>query len=249
MESFRELFYKHDGRLINKWDHYFEIYDKYFSKYRGRKLNMLEIGVSHGGSLELWKKYFGEGVNIYAMNVNPECKKFEDEQVKIFIGSQSDPEFLKSIIKSIPNLDIIIDDGGHTMKQQIISFKVLYKHLLSDGVYLCEDTHTSYWYEYGGGLHKKGTFIEYAKSLIDFIYAWHIKYSRIVQPNDITHTVNSIHFYDSIVVFEKTAGREKPFSLMKGNETIQHFDEPEIRQKTFGIRVIEKIKSIFFKKK
>src|SRR5690348_13526202 len=178
MESFRELFDKHNGRLINKWDHYFEVYDRHFSKYRGKSINMLEIGVSHGGSLELWKKFFGDGLKIYAIDVNPECKKFEDSQVKIFIGSQSDANFLNAVIKEIPQLDIIIDDGGHTMKQQIVSFEVLYKHLLPNGVYLCEDTHTSYWYEYGGGLHKKGTFIEYAKSMIDYLNAWHIKYSQ-----------------------------------------------------------------------
>lgn len=56
MKSYRELFYEHDGNLIHKWDHYFEIYDKYFQKYRGEKLTILEIGISHGGSLQLWKK-------------------------------------------------------------------------------------------------------------------------------------------------------------------------------------------------
>src|SRR4051812_27718854 len=127
MGSFRDLFHKHDGRLIHKWDHYFEIYDRHFSNYRGKNINMLEIGISHGGSLQLWKEYFGEGVNIYAIDVNPECKKFEDEKVKVFIGSQSDSAFLNTVIQNIPKLDIIIDDGGHTMKQRIISFQVLYK--------------------------------------------------------------------------------------------------------------------------
>jgi hypothetical protein len=78
--------------------------------------------------------------------------------------------------------------------------------------------------------------------LVDYIYAWHIKDNRVIQPNDITKTVNSIHFYDSIVVFEKTPEREKPFSLIRGKETIQHFDEPDIRKKTFTIKLIEKMK-------
>jgi hypothetical protein len=247
MESFRDLFYKHDGRLVNKWDHYFEIYDRHFSKFRGKNINLLEIGISHGGSLQLWKKYFGEEVKIYAIDVNPECKKFEDDQVKIFIGSQSNPDFLRTVVKDIPKLDIIIDDGGHTMKQQIVSFEVLFKNLLPDGVYLCEDTHTSYWYEYGGGLHKKGTFVEYAKSLIDYINAWYVNYSRTVQPNDVTKNVNSIHFYDSIIVFDKTSDRNPPFSIMRGNETIQHFDEPEYRKKTFFIDLIFFFKRLVYK--
>jgi len=74
--TIREIFYDHTGNLIHKWDHYFDIYEKYFSKYRGQEINILEIGISHGGSLQLWKKYFGDKVHIYAVDINPECKKF-----------------------------------------------------------------------------------------------------------------------------------------------------------------------------
>lgn len=83
----RELFYAHEGKLIHKWNHYFDIYERYFSKYIGKEVNILEIGISHGGSLQLWKKYFGDKVNVYAIDINSECKKLEEERVKIFIGS------------------------------------------------------------------------------------------------------------------------------------------------------------------
>src|SRR6187551_1933001 len=92
--SIRELFYAHNENLIHKWDHYFDVYERYFAKYRGKKLNILEIGISHGGSIQLWKKYFGEQVQIYAIDINPECKKIKQENTTIFIGSQSDPVFL-----------------------------------------------------------------------------------------------------------------------------------------------------------
>ena len=174
MESLRDLFYNHTGKRVHKWDHYFEIYERYLEKYKGQDIAILEIGIAHGGSLQLWKKYFGENVKIYAIDVNPECKKLEEENIQIFIGSQSDEAFLASVIKSLPPLDVIIDDGGHTMIQQIVSFEV-FNYLKDDGVYICEDTHTSYWYEYGGGLRKKGTFIEYSKNIVDNINAWHVK--------------------------------------------------------------------------
>ena len=48
MKSIRELYYSHEGNLVHKWDHYLDIYDRYFSKYRGGNLNILEIGISHG---------------------------------------------------------------------------------------------------------------------------------------------------------------------------------------------------------
>jgi hypothetical protein len=57
MKSIRELFYEHEGKLIHKWDHYFDIYEKYLSKYRGEKINILEIGISHGGSIQLIINY------------------------------------------------------------------------------------------------------------------------------------------------------------------------------------------------
>ncbi|RPD50842.1 hypothetical protein [Paracnuella aquatica] len=126
MKTIREIFYEHDGKLIHKWDHYFEIYERYFAAYRGQRINILEIGISHGGSIQLWKKYFGEQVHIYAIDINPDCKKLEEENTTIFIGSQSDPDFLQQVSAQMPELDIIIDDGGHTMIQQKTSFEQLY---------------------------------------------------------------------------------------------------------------------------
>ena len=240
--NLKGLFDEHTGALIHKWHHYFDIYERYFSKYKEKDINILEIGISHGGSLELWKKYFGSKAKIFAIDVNPACKKFETEQVKIFIGSQSDPIFLKSVADQCPSFDIILDDGGHTMKQQIISFEILFPYLKNDGVYMCEDTHTSYWYEYQGGLNKKGTFIEYSKKLVDKLNAWHVNDSSKMRVDNYTKTINSIHFYDSIVVFEKCLQREKPITLINGKKQNEDFTEPDIREHDFFSRVTTKIK-------
>jgi hypothetical protein len=42
-------------------------------------------------------------------------------------------------------LDLIIDDGGHTMRQQQTSFGFLFRHLKVGGIYIIEDLHTSRW--------------------------------------------------------------------------------------------------------
>jgi hypothetical protein len=202
MNDLEKYFQSNSGRLINKWHHYFEIYDRYFSKYRGKEMVFLEIGIFQGGSLQMWKEYFGPKAKIYGIDINPDCKQFEEDQIEIFIGSQSDPVFLEKVKAYIPKVDIFLDDGGHTMKQQIVSFKHLYDHIKTNGIYICEDTHTSYWPNFGGGLRRRGSFIEYAKNWIDDIHGYH-NGSNQRHVNNITKSAKSVHFYDSIVVIEK----------------------------------------------
>ncbi|MFP4369831.1 MAG: hypothetical protein ACLFR2_09645 [Candidatus Kapaibacterium sp.] len=60
MNDLEKYFRQNDARLIHKWNHYFDIYDRHFSKFRGKEIILLEIGVSHGGSLQMWKSYFGD---------------------------------------------------------------------------------------------------------------------------------------------------------------------------------------------
>ena len=231
-ESLRDLFYSHRGNLIHKWDHYFDIYEKYFAKYRGQKVNMLEIGISHGGSMQLWKKYFGANVHVYAIDINPDCKKLEEENTTIFIGSQSDEEFLENVASQLPELDFIIDDGGHTMDQQRVSFESLYMKVKEGGLYLVEDTHTSYWTEFHGGLKNPNSFIEQSKHLVDSLYDSHVIDKSKVTINEITNHINSIAFYDSIVVFEKQL-RKKPFHKQIGKKTIKPYEPTELKKETW----------------
>ena len=218
MNELENFFFNQEHRLIHKWNHYFEIYERHLKHLRDSKINLLEIGISHGGSLQMWDHYFKGNAMIYAVDINPECKKFESGNVKVFIGSQEDKSFLTSLKSQLPLLDILIDDGGHTMKQQILSFKYLFSQVKDGGIYLVEDTHTSYWRDYKGGYKRKGSFIEYAKNLVDQIYGWHSRNNRL-SVNFITENVQAISFYDSIVVIEKKS-RQKPFALKKGERTL-----------------------------
>lgn len=241
-QTLRELFYTHEDRLIHKWDHYFDIYEKYFSEYRGKPVNLLEIGVSQGGSIQLWNKYFGDKLKLYSVDINPECKSFEADTTKLYIGSQEDPIFLNKLYTELPEMDIIIDDGGHSMKQQILTFEHLFLKLKEGGIFLVEDTHTSYWYHYGGGLRKKGSFIEYSKSLIDSLYKGHIKNAKRIRVDEITDHIKCISFYDSIVVFEK-AKRPNPFHTKVGKASIKDFHTKgslwsSIKRKLFRINDI-----------
>lgn len=150
-----KFFFEKDHKLIHKWRHYFEVYDRHFSRMRGKRINILEIGAAHGGSIEMWNDYFHGNATIYSIDINPECKNFENDYTKVFIGSQEDKIFLKKLHAELPPIDILIDDGGHTMKQQITTFEILFDKVKDDGIYLCEDLHTSYFKFFGGGYKKK----------------------------------------------------------------------------------------------
>lgn len=215
MNDIKRLFDNNSQRQISKWTHYFDIYERHFSRFRDKEIVIVEIGIFQGGSLQLWKSYFGSNARIYGIDINPECKKFEEENITVIIGSQSDREFLRQVITKIPPIDILIDDGGHTMRQQIVTFEELFKHISPNGIYLCEDLHTSYMIEYGGGHRRMGTFIEYSKSLIDQLNAFHTE-QRSLQPNAFTTSVDSMHFYDSVLVIEKRS-RKKPQEITSGN--------------------------------
>jgi len=231
MNDLEKFFYNNNDKLIDKWNHYFDIYDLYFNKYRGKEIVILEIGVFQGGSLQMWKKYFGQNAKIYGIDINPNCKNLEEGNIEIFIGSQSDRTFLRKIKEQIPPIDILIDDGGHTMTQQIVTFEELFGHIKETGIYLCEDTHTSYQIMYGGGYKRRGTFIEYSKNLIDFLNAFYSEQSSL-KVNNFTISVKAIHFYDSIVIIEKEQ-RSKPKRLTTGKTTISnYYQEPSGFKKT-----------------
>ena len=201
-------FLNNRGEAIFKHLPFFDIYERHFSKYRGKDINMMEIGVGSGGAVKMWREYFRNNnskanVNIYAIDKNPKCKQFEQDNIKIFIGSQDDRDFLKEVKSQIPKLDILIDDGGHRMNQQIITFEEMYEHVKDDGIYLCEDVYTSYWPNFGGGYKNPNSYIEYTKNLIDSLNAYWATEEDDLYPNAFTDSSYSIHYYDGIVIIEK----------------------------------------------
>lgn len=225
MNDLERYFTNNTENLIKKWKHYFEIYDRHFSKFRGTEVHILEFGVFQGGSLKMWKDYFGPNAKIYGVDINPPCKQFEEDQIQIFIGDQEDKTFLQSLADAIPRIDILIDDGGHTMRQQIYTFEVLFPYVSPEGIYLCEDLHTSYWKKFGGGYRKRGTFIEYSKNFIDALHAWHSKQPDRFQVSDFTKSVYGLHYYDSILVIEKQP-REKSFIVKTGEKRVPNYAPP-----------------------
>lgn len=196
-----KIIYSHKGRIVHKWLHYPNVYEREFGRYKNDPVNLLEIGIFMGGSLEIWRKYFGSAAKISGIDINPDCANCVDAPNRAFIGSQADPDFLRDVVRQTGAPNIILDDGSHIARHQLITFKTLFPLLQTGGLYVIEDLHTAYWPGfYGGGYRRAGTAIEFAKVLVDDMHAWyHARGSSLADRGKIA----SVRFYDSIVVIEK----------------------------------------------
>ena len=113
----------------------------------------------------MWKKYFHKDSRIIGVDFNPECKKFEEKGLEIFIGDQSSDVFWKNFFSEVGNIDILLDDGGHTNENQILTVNNVINNVNDNGLIVIEDTNVSYEKRYFNP--SKYSFINYGKFLID----------------------------------------------------------------------------------
>ena len=154
-------------KYSSKWIKYFDVYDSVFEKFRNKKIVFVEVGVLNGGSLEMWKKFFHPQSRIIGIDFNPECKKFEKPGIEIFTGDQSDENFWIDFFNKVGKVDVILDDGGHTNLDQITTLVNCFKNINDQGLFVTEDTHTSYIKDYNSD--NKFSFINFSKKIIDDI--------------------------------------------------------------------------------
>jgi len=205
-------------KRCDKFDHYFPLYEKHFSKYVGTSPRILEIGVRGGGSLQMWQKYFGEGTYVHGVDIDPKCKGHEDtdNNIHVTIGDGTDPIFWEKEFKEkgIRDFDIIIDDGSHDNPDQIATLKFTYQLLKTVGIYWCEDTHTSYYPNRpGGGYGNPQSFTSYMKNIVDVLSTHHTSHAIGFGDFDGPHVpkkfskpfndIQSVTFYDSVIVVDK----------------------------------------------
>ena len=203
------------GHGVWKWEHYFEIYHRHLSKFVGRATDVLEIGIYSGGSLEMWRSYFGEGSHIYGIDIEPACKAYESDQVSILIGDQADRTFWKAFKGRLDGIDVLIDDGGHTVEQQRITLEEMLPYLRPGGVYVCEDIH--------GGFNRFATF---AASLVSSLNEVKILSEEPVLTSDVSpfqQRVHSMHFYPYVTVIEKNDAPVTSLSAPKHGTEWQPF--------------------------
>jgi SAM-dependent methyltransferase len=179
---------RQSGRGIWKWLHYFDIYERHFAKFAGRDVGVLEIGVYSGGSLEMWREYFGARCRVYGVDLQEACRAYENAYTKIYIGDQADRDFWRRFRDAEPALDVLIDDGGHRVAQQAVTLEEMLPHLRPGGVYLCEDVHG-----------ENQSFAAYMHGLSRHLNAM----PPGGQPTPLQQLIKSVHFYPYVTVIER----------------------------------------------
>jgi hypothetical protein len=230
MRSLQDIYRGPHQFAMHRWDHYITAYEQWFAPWRDQEIKLLEIGVQHGGGLEMWHKYFHRAELILGIDINPACQYPQEPNIKVEIGDQADLTFLTKIIEKYGPFNIIIDDGGHKWRQQIESFAMLYLQVTTPGLYVVEDLHTSVW---------GGEFADAPKSFMD-VAAGHAEalmgwsgdrgnFAKLMNlggmtqaemqrmrasVSEFTRTTVGMHVYDSLIIYER-GNRDLPAHALR----------------------------------
>jgi hypothetical protein len=192
-----------DGPGIFKWQHYFNIYERHLARFRGAPVTLVEIGVAGGGSLGMWRQYLGSQAQIVGIDIDPDCKRFEQAQIEVVIGDQGSAEFWDAFLHAHERIDVVIDDGGHLPEQQAVTLESLLPKIAPGGVFVCEDIHGSFqpFHAYVDGLTRPLSSIGFA--------------GETYPAGPLQRQVASVHRYPLVTVIEKTASSPATFEARR----------------------------------
>lgn len=131
----------------DKWSlhRYTEYYGRLLEPLRHQPVTMLEIGVLGGNSLMMWDGWFDHpDARIFGVDIHERWLPGKGTRMNVMTGNGADPSFLMEVIRATGPLDLVIDDGSHFSNQQIYSLGTLWQFVKPGGLYIVEDTHTSY---------------------------------------------------------------------------------------------------------
>jgi hypothetical protein len=202
---------RHD---TDKGTTYTGVYHRLLHHVREQRMRMLEIGLYNGGSLRMWRDYLPNTV-LHGIDIDARTLAYQDEvtNAQVRLVDQGDAAALEAFVAELGgNYDFILDDGGHTMVQQLVSFDVLWPQVMPGGVYAIEDIGTSYFVEYGGGeLDAPDTAMAYTKSLADAVHRPNMLHPpsgvrSAVSPVDVARLrrdVASVHVHPGLALIVK----------------------------------------------
>jgi len=188
--------------------HYTQHYERHLRHLRRDEFTLLEIGIGGyrrkkkgGASLRMWKNYFRRATVV---GLDLQDKSFIDaKRIKIYQGSQTDEDVLRRIVSESGGLKVVVDDGSHRPADIRESFRILFPLIDDDGIYVIEDTQTSYWPGWGGStdLHDPTTTMALVKDLLDGLN--HEEFEGPHEPSYTDRHVVAVHAYHNLVVIEK----------------------------------------------
>jgi hypothetical protein len=238
-----DCFYN-QSQLTGKHSSYFPVYDKLFHSFVSKNLVFVEVGVMYGGSLYMWRDFFGKNARIIGIDSNDSARQFSKD-FEIFIGDQADPKFWDNFYKAIGQIDILLDDGGHRNSHQIQTVVSSLPHINSGGLIVVEDTHTSFMYEFGNP--SKYSFVNFASKKAENLTKRH---KIINKPDFLVSRVHSIEFYDSIVAFFINEENSKPGEAVTNNgkrTNAKDFRNKNLSKTQLFTRVVRKNLALRFK--
>jgi cephalosporin hydroxylase len=229
--------YRKSKYLSFKHSSYFQVYEELLHRYRNQPVVFVEIGVLNGGSLFMWRDYFGPQARIIGIDLNPLAKQWEKDGFEIHIGSQSEPRFWDELFAAVGEVDVILDDGGHTNEQQIVTAHKAIPHIRDGGMLIVEDTHTSYIRDFGNP--SRYSFMSYTKALIDGINS---RFPALRAPQmALNQAVWSMGFYESIVCFH--VDRSKCFVSSQTSNDGVSFNAQDFRHHQSTAASIDNVRS------
>jgi hypothetical protein len=169
VSGLQALYAEHRGNVSDKWSAYLEVYEALFDGLRDSSVRLLEVGVQNGGSLEIWAKYFPKAALVLGCDIDELCGdlRFSDPRIQVIVGDATQDDVVREISNSSSSFDVIIDDGSHRSSDIIGTFARLLPLVSAGGIYIIEDLHCSYWDEWGGGLNRPLTAMQFFSRIAD----------------------------------------------------------------------------------
>jgi hypothetical protein len=201
-----------EGPGLWKWRHYFRIYERHLAKFVGQEFTLVEVGIFSGGSLFMWREYFGAQCRIIGVDIEEKSRLFAEDGFEVFIGDQADPNFWADFRREVPEVHVLIDDGGHQAHQQQATLREVLPHLQPGGVYICEDI--------DGATHVFHSYIDGLTRPLSSDMGTDSK------PAPIHEHIESVHRYPIVVVIEKPAAQVPPFEAPRHGTQWQPWTGP-----------------------
>ena len=213
----------------HKWTQYFAVYRDVFGSLISRPMRILEIGVLNGAGLRIWRRSFSHpDTVVVGIDIQPACARLDspNEGIRVRIGSQADPGFLRKIIEEFGPFDLVIDDGSHRSSHMIASFNHLFADGLKEsGIYFVEDLHANYWPAWRDS---RRSFLDVCKELVEHMHAHYQRASpemfmvakashqsmAALEVPIITTMIREIRFFDSMVAIYKMRRQYIPYYLL-----------------------------------
>lgn len=226
--SLKELYDNYnEAPFFDHWMEYAERYQTHMPDPRdlernGEKIRLLEIGVQSGGSVRVWKQFYGKNLIYTGLDIDSRCKRSESikEDIYIEIGSQDNASVLKNLCEKYGPFDVIIDDGGHsnhTITTSLVYFFPKDACLRQNALYIVEDTHTvANGVDYG------------IKDIPSTLFSMVHKYwaDREGQTDydenyvDFAGKIKEIHLYDSMIFIKR--GIQEPLTRFnRGSDRLE----------------------------